>query len=101
FQVETKPAFFTPFDEMTQAADALVRGNLDAVIMDSDAVYRFNKGLFRGLLRVIGPSLMETSIRLCVKRGRDKSLIDLCNKGLQELRRSGLYEKMLLYWDLY
>ncbi|MDB6081329.1 MAG: putative bacterial extracellular solute-binding protein, partial [Chlamydiia bacterium] len=98
---DSTSSIFRPYDDVTSAIDDLIASHLDGVIVDALVGYRLASGLYRGSLRAAGPPIIPLGIRLIVKKGKNEELVTLFNQGLAELKKSGLYEKVLRYWGLF
>jgi polar amino acid transport system substrate-binding protein len=94
-------AHFQPYDQLGKALNNVDEGSIDAVIIDAIAAHHLVQGLYKGSLRIIGPPLTPISLRVAVKRGKHEEFIKLFNEGLKTVQKSGLYSKILNYWDLY
>lgn len=94
-------ANFLPYDDIIRAVEDLGRHRLDGVVVDAIIAYRLAAGMYQGSIRVVPPPLKPIAFRLVVKKGKNEELIALFNKELQEMKKSGLYDKMLLYWSLF
>lgn len=98
---DTGNTIFRPYDDTNAAIEALINGNIDGVVADALIAYKSASGLYRGLIRAVGPPLLPLGIRLIVKKGKNEELVSEFNDGLQKLKESGLYDKMLRYWGLF
>lgn len=97
----TTDAIFDPYNDVMPAFDDLKRGVIDGLIVDSMVAYRVVGSTYKGILRVAGPPLASVAIRLIVQKGKNKELLDHFNHGLEAVKKSGLYLKILRYWDLF
>jgi polar amino acid transport system substrate-binding protein len=99
-QVLRQSIFFHPYDHINQAIEDLISGKLEGVIIDSIHAYQLSQGLYANKLRIATAPLHTTALRLIVKKGKREELIDIFNEGLAKLRESGIYAKILTYWNL-
>ena len=97
----TTDAIFDPYNDVMYAFDDLKKGTIDGVIVDSMVAYRAVGGIYKGVLRIAGPPLAPLSIRLVVKKGKNEELIEYFNQGLEVVKKNGLYQKILRYWELF
>jgi polar amino acid transport system substrate-binding protein len=98
---DTGEVIFTPYDDMLRAFEDLENGRVDGVVCDAIVAYRLASNLYRGKVRISGPPLVPIALRLVVKKGKSEELIPLFNKGLEDLKKTHMYQKILRYWALY
>lgn len=103
FDPEMFPAIvMQPYNTVIQAMEALLRGQVDGLIMDLIPAYTFTEGLYKGSLRVVGKPLTTEGLRLVTsKRGAGRSLIRLFDRGLEELKEQNAYAAFLRKWGLF
>lgn len=91
-----------PYDSSLMALDDLVRDRVDGVIMDQLLAYNYFGGAYRNQLKVATLPLTLEGLRLVtLQESYAEELIEKFNKGLKKLQEDGIYEKLLLDWDLY
>ncbi len=98
---ESSFCILRPYDEVLKAVEDMVRGRVDAVIMDAIIANRLSNGLYHNSIKIAGPPLKPIGLYLAVKKGGREELIARFNKGLAKTKKEGLYSKMLLYWGLF
>lgn len=89
-----------PYDSVYSALDKVAGGGLDGVVLNFVIAARLSHGLYAGKIRTLLPPLVTFTVRLVVRKDENSELVDLVNKGLEKLKASGLYDKMLAYWGL-
>ena len=92
---------FQPYSEVSQAFDALKRGEIEGVLCDSMVANHMVQAHYKGILRLTGPLVDFMGIRLVVKKGKNEELIVQFNEGLKKVKETGLYYKVLRYWSLF
>ncbi len=90
----------SPFATLTEALDALIDGEVAAVLMPGIQAVAFQNGIYRGVIRVASKPLNNEGLRLLSAKSSAIDLIDSFNKGLQKLREDGRYDKLLTRWDV-
>jgi polar amino acid transport system substrate-binding protein len=98
---DTLHAVFRPYDQMTYAVEDLVNGNIDVLILDSIYAYQLASGIYAGKIIIIPLKLPVIQFRAVVKKGPNEEFILLFNEGLKNIKESGVYEKMLRYWEVF
>lgn len=92
---------FELYDQTTTMLDALVHGELDAVILDMYTAYSITSSIYAGKLKITGAPLNGLGIRLMTLRGDHKALIQNFNAGLEEMKKDGSYKNLLNAWGLW
>jgi len=93
---------FRPYDDVERSLDDLAEGHIDGLILDAVVAYSTVSGPYRYSLRIATKPLITMGVRLVVKIGGNaEELVPLFNKGLEEIKKVGLYPKMLRYWGLF
>jgi len=92
---------FHPYNDVDSAVQDLLEGSLDGIIIDAVVAYKLISGPDRGKLTMLPQPLKPFYCRLVVKKGKSDELMTLFNHGLKSLKESGLFTKMLTYWDLF
>lgn len=99
---DTVGPIFRPYDDLERSLDDLKTGHIDGLILDAVTAYSTVSGPYRYSLRIASKPLLTMGVRLVVKAGgKAEELIPLFNKGLEEVKKAGLYPKMLRYWGLF
>lgn len=91
---------FRPYDSTTQAINDLLAGNIDGLVMRFIKASQLSKSLYRGAIRILMPPLVKQNVRLAVRKGKNHELIELFDKGVKELIKSGEYKELLEYWGI-
>jgi len=102
YNVQVKnDADFRFYDSIFVALYAMLRGELDGIIMDLVPAYSFSKGVFRDQIEIVGEPLTMAGIRLVASRENAPKLVSRFNKGLNKLKKDGTYHRLLEKWGLY
>jgi polar amino acid transport system substrate-binding protein len=99
-QVENINPNICPYDNLEAAIDDLMNGNIDSVVAEVMQARKFLTGAYRDKLRVVGQALYPLGLKVAVKKGKNESLIAAVNAGLTQIKKEGLYAKILAYWNL-
>lgn len=92
---------FELYDQVTTMLDALIHGELDAVILNMYSAYSYSSSIYVGKVKVVGPPLNNLGIRLMAVRGEEEALIQNFDEGLEEMKKDGSYKKLLKAWGLW
>jgi polar amino acid transport system substrate-binding protein len=91
-----------PYDDANKVIANLVDNDIDGAIVDAIVAYKLlSSDMYKNVLRIAGKPLLTMGLRLAVKKGHNEELIIHFNRGLETLRASGLYQKMVRYWGLF
>jgi len=93
-------AFIHYYDGIPNALNDLVFGEVDGVAVGYIPAMAFVADLYKGELVIATPPLNEAGLRLITLKEEQPKLIAAFNRGLDKLRASGMYEKLLKKWDL-
>lgn len=93
--------YVTPYDNFLMALHALSEGKVDAVLLDQLLFYVYFSPLYPGQLQVVTMPLTEEGLRLATLKGKEETLIQKFNSGLEDLKKKGTYQQLLSEWDLY
>ncbi len=98
---EPQKIFFIPYDTASAALENLDRNVIDGVILDALKAYAYTEGFYVGRLKVASFPLTDKGLRL-ISRKDPKSLllISRFNKGLEKIRKEGVYSELIEKWDL-
>ena len=89
------------YDDIGLALQDMLNGNIDACVCDSLIASDFvlANPNYKDKLKVAGSAFTQEDIAIAVKKG-NKELLDLINKGLEELKADGSYDKLKAKWNL-
>lgn len=93
-------AIIRNYDSIPKALNDVVSGAVDGAIIDVLSAVAYCQDLYKGKIKVATDPLTEEGLRLLTLHGEDNSLIRQFNRGLEKLKSSGAYEKLLLKWNL-
>lgn len=90
-----------PYDTAALALEHLYENVIDGVLLDALRAYVWTDGYYVGRLKVVTSPLTENGLRL-LTRNEPEYLrwISQFNEGLKSVKSSGLYDKLLMKWDL-
>jgi polar amino acid transport system substrate-binding protein len=88
------------YDSLQEAFADLSAGTLDGVLIDYLQAVSYVTELYVGKLKIVSPPLNNEGLKLVVRDGDNKSLMNLFNEGLKELKQSGEYAALLKKWKL-
>lgn len=89
-----------PYDSVTMALEEVVDGKIDGMILNFINASRLTRSLFRAKIRVLMPPLSTQNVRLAVRKGKNRELIELFDKGVVTYVKSGQYKALLDYWGI-
>ncbi|MFV0339318.1 MAG: substrate-binding periplasmic protein [Parachlamydiaceae bacterium] len=103
FKVQVDPkATIIPFDSPVGALEQLVRGEVDAVVIDKLLTYLYYGGSYQDKLKVVTLPLTVDGLRLVtLQDSAGEALIEAFNEGLKQIKEEGVYDEFLNQWDLY
>lgn len=85
------------FDESTPLLQALVNGEVDAIILDTPVIIRFIKANPGASLKLTGGPITEEVYAIAVSKERPQVLAGL-NEGLQKIQDDGTYDAIYTKW---
>jgi polar amino acid transport system substrate-binding protein len=91
---------FKPYDNTTEALDAMLVGKADGMVLHYIRARQLSKSLYRNSIKILMPPLIKRTIRLAVRKGKNHDLIALFNKGVESYLKSGEYKELLEYWGI-
>jgi ABC-type amino acid transport substrate-binding protein len=103
FKVQVDPnATIIPYDAPVGAFEQLVRGEVDAVVIDKLLAYLYYGGSYLDKLKVVTLPLTTDGLRLVtLQDSAGEALIEAFNEGLKQIKEEGVYNEFLRQWDLY
>lgn len=89
------------YDNILTALEDLDKGRIDGVILPVWPAYIYTRSFFQNRLKVATTPLSKEGLRLIgMKNQNGKDLIEHFNKGLEELKKNGTYDKLVTKWGL-
>lgn len=82
------------------ALEALLLGDVNAVIMNALDAYQYCHHAFQGQIRIISHPLSKDGLHLMTLKNGSDFIIDEFNKGLKEIQNKGIYHHLLEKWSL-
>lgn len=83
-----------------EALNSLAAGSLDGAMVDILSAVAYCNDLYQGKLKIVTPPLNDEGLRLVTIRGAAPDLVSGFNRGLEALKKSGSYDKLLAKWGL-
>jgi ABC-type amino acid transport substrate-binding protein len=90
-------AEIVPFEESTPLLQALVNGDIDAVILDAPVIIRFIKSNPGASIKLTGGPITEEVYAIAVGKERPQ-VLDGLNEGLQIIQEDGTYDAIYTKW---
>jgi polar amino acid transport system substrate-binding protein len=90
-----------PYDTAATALENLDQKVIDGVLLDALRAYVWTEGFYAGRLKVVTSPLTDRGLRV-VTRNRPEYLqwLNEVNEGLKAVRENGIYDQLLIKWDL-
>ena len=85
------------YDESTPLLQALVNGEVDAIILDTPVIIRFIKANPGASIKLTGGPITEEVYAIAVSKERPQVLAGL-NEGLQKIQDDGTYDAIYTKW---
>jgi|SRR3989338_1369218 len=99
--LESHPAIvIRSFPSIPLALNALEGKEADGALIPNLFAQHYVSGLFQKSLKIAGPPLTETGLRLIAPKERSPELLALFNRALKALQKEGKLEKLQRKWDL-
>lgn len=90
------------YDSLLMAFEDLVQGKFDAIVVDQLPIFLYFGSLYRDKLRIATPPLTSEGLRLMtIQESYTEELIEKFNAGLQNLKDSGAYNRLIERWELF
>jgi polar amino acid transport system substrate-binding protein len=83
-----------------QAFNDVIKGVIDGAIVDILTATAYCQDIYHGELAIVTPPLNDTGLRLVTLYHVKPDLIEKFNEGLDQLKSSGEYDKLLEKWGL-
>jgi polar amino acid transport system substrate-binding protein len=76
---------------------------IDGMILNVIPAYEYSKdGIYRDQLKIASKPLTNEGLRLIAKNNPEsKKLIEKFNEGLQDIKENGIYNQLLMKWELF
>jgi polar amino acid transport system substrate-binding protein len=88
------------YDSVPQALNAIVHGALDGALVDALSAAAYCQDLYQNQLKIVTPPLTAEGLRLLTMHGQASDLLLYFNRGLDKLKASKTYDKLLAKWNL-
>lgn len=81
--------------------EALSYNDIDGAVISILQAQAYVQNLYRKVLKIASSPLNNEGLRMVVlKEGENQKLIDRFNSGLKECKRNGIYQNLLVKWQL-
>lgn len=98
---ETKPNIIPKYyDSERDLCEATRIGEVNGALIEGILAMSFVRNLFEGSLVIVSPPFFDEGIRLITLKEQNEELLAEFNKGLQEIKKKGIYDKLLAKWKL-
>lgn len=96
------PPFYSTFENLNDALEKLVQGQIDGVIMEAMPAYTATDGFYKGQLKVATPPLTWEGVRIVAlnKNQAADALIKKIDDGIAKMHEDGTYNKLIDKWGL-
>jgi polar amino acid transport system substrate-binding protein len=86
------------YDSIAKALNDVNSGEIDGAIIDVLMATSYCQDLYQGKLRIVTEPLNDAGLRLITLHNRAPELIEAFNDGLEKLKASKEYEKLMQKW---
>ncbi|MBM3191855.1 MAG: transporter substrate-binding domain-containing protein, partial [Chlamydiae bacterium] len=88
------------YDSQSKAFEALMEGSVQALAIDYLQACNYISDLYSQKCKIISPPLSAEGIKLVTLAKEEPYLLKLFNEGVQQLKKNGVYDKLLKKWKL-
>jgi polar amino acid transport system substrate-binding protein len=88
------------YDSIPQALNDIVRGAIDGALIDNLSAVAYCQDLYQTELKIVSPPLTTEGLRLITLHGQASDLLLRFNRGLDKMKTTKAYDKLLLKWNL-
>lgn len=88
------------YDSIPKALNALVHGTIDGALIDVLSAVAYCQDLYQKELKIVTPPLTTEGLRLLTLHGKASDLLLHFNRGLNKLKTTHTYDKLLMKWNL-
>ncbi len=88
------------YDSIAKALNDVNTGEIDGAIVEVIMASSYCQDLYRGKLMIATPPLNDAGLRLITLHNQAPELIEAFNDGLEKLKSSKKYDKLLQKWGL-
>jgi polar amino acid transport system substrate-binding protein len=88
------------YDSIAQALNDVNSGELDGALIDLLIASAYCQDLYQGKLKIVTEPLNDAGLRLITLHNQAPELIEAFNDGLESLKSSKEYDKLLKKWNL-
>ncbi len=99
--LETTPGvLIRNYDSIPKSLTDVVNGTVDGAIIDVLSAVAYCQDLYQGKVKIATDPLNNEGLRMLALHGDADNLVLQFNRGLNKLKSSGAYDKLLLKWNL-
>jgi polar amino acid transport system substrate-binding protein len=88
------------YDSIPKALNAILNGTIDGAIVDILSAVAYCQDLYQGKLKIVTDPLNNEGLRMLSLHDQSQDLILHFNRGIEKLKSSGAYDKLLVKWNL-
>lgn len=88
------------YNKIPNALNALISDFVDGIVVNYIPATAYVQNLYDGKVKIATPPLNDAGLRLITMYKQNPELIEAFNRGLEKMRDSGKYDKLLKKWNL-
>ena len=88
------------YDSIPKALNDIVDGTVDGAIVDILSAVAYCQDLYQGKLKIVTDPLNNEGLRMLTLKDQAHDFLLHFNHGLEKLKTSGAYDKLLYKWNL-
>jgi polar amino acid transport system substrate-binding protein len=102
FNLDKYPSLLiTSYDNVIAALHDVELDLIDGVVLDRFIAYAYTTGIYAKKLKIVSVPLTNKGLRVVTRHEPDyEEFIKRFDAGLKETKRSGLYDQLLIKWNL-
>lgn len=89
-----------PYDSIPKSFNDILNGTIDGAIVDILSAVAYCQDLYQGKLKIVTDPLNNEGLRLISLHDQSQDLILHFNRGMEKLKSSGAFDKLLIKWNL-
>lgn len=98
---EPKNVVIIPYDSASEVMENLTKNIINGAIMDALKAHVYCDGYYKGKLKVVTAPFTDKGLRLLAKKNpAGMDLVSRFNAGLETVKETGAYDKLIKNWDL-
>lgn len=88
------------YDSIPKALTDMLDGIVDGAIIDILSAVAYCQDLYQGKVTIVTDPLNNEGLRMLTLHSEEDDLLMRFNRGLEKLKSSGMYDKLLIKWKL-